>query len=570
MSVSTYQTISTDDVLAGRYHIEKRLGSGNMGEVYQALDLEQGRKVAIKRIHPHLVSDGDAIQRFQREARALSRLHHPGIVKFHDFYVEDGFYFIVINYLDGQTLEEKLEDAKRKRKVVPLEETRSIVLQLCDALAYAHRRGIVHRDLKPANVMISPQGHAVVMDFGIAKLLDGEQLTGDGLSPGTPGYMSPEMIRGRAIDGRADIYTVGIILYEMVTGRRPFQRNSRYDTMHSHLFDMAPDVRKFSPNVPHELAILITQALAKDPDARFQTAEELAEALRDVEIVSTGEQPWRNGSSQGTPPVPEPPAPPPFNFFPVEPPHAAAALPVPSSDLTEPLAATEPALPLLPKRTFATPRNVFSRPPTSLVGIGFVVLFICILATAGAIWATNQWPNGDENVAGEPTLVSTSTSPRLSGELLPLLSPEAGQSPLFAEGETESGTTPTLAPTPTASATRWVAAATPTPTSPGAPGSQESATATPSRTPTTLPTTQPATPTPTKTKNSVPSSPTSTAPPPTKTALPPTPQPTATPQTLPTSTPEIGATLIFTPGPTATATPWIEPNPTKKIKSGED
>lgn len=536
MRVSTYQTISTDEILAERYHIKKRLGSGNMGEVYQALDLEQGRMVAIKRIHPHLISDLDAIQRFQREAKALSRLNHPGIVRFHDFYVEDGAYFIIINYLDGQTLEEKLEAAKRKGKLLPLEETKTIVLQLCDALAYAHRRGIVHRDLKPANVMISPQGHAILMDFGIAKLLDGEQLTGDGLSPGTPGYMSPEMIRGRAIDGRADIYTVGIILYEMLTGQRPFQRSSRYDTMHSHLFDTAPDVRKFSPEVPHELAVLITQALAKEPEARFQTIDALGDALREVETTTGGEPLWHNRAAAA---IPEPPPLPPLAFV--------EAKNSPSPRYPPTVTATEPALPNPPEQASSPIIRPLTRPAFSLVGTGFGLLLLCLLATAWGIWGLNDASHEGGVVGDEPVL--TETSPLSAGETLPFLSPEPEDAEVHLQPiiQTKGGTTPTLAPTPTASTTRAIltAAASHTPTVLNTPN----ATAT---RPITL---SPAPPTATRTPR---------PPAPTQSPIP-TIQPTATAQPLPTATLKADST----PMPTPTPTPWIDVEPTKK-KDAED
>lgn len=541
MYVSTYQTISTDEILAERYHIKKRLGSGNMGEVYQALDLEQGRMVAIKRIHPHLISDRDAIQRFQREAKALSRLNHPGIVRFHDFHVEEGAYFIIINYLDGQTLEEKLEETKRKGKLLSLEETKTIVLQLCDALAYAHRRGIVHRDLKPANVMISPQGHAILMDFGIAKLLDGEQLTGDGLSPGTPGYMSPEMIRGRAIDGRADIYTIGIILYEMLTGQRPFQRSSRYDTMHSHLFDIAPDVRKFSPEVPHELAVLITQALAKEPEARFQTIDALGEALREVEITTGGEMLWHNGTAAATP---EPPA-----LWPISLPSRheqdQEARSVNHATPTDTSPLTEPAAPILPEHT-PTP-TVQARPPFSVVGMGIGLLLLCLLAAAWAVWDMTDG-NYEDGAMGDESVLTITSAP-LSGESLPLLLPESEETTLRPTTQAESVTTPTLAPTPTASTTRVIltAAASHTPTTPDAPNSPATATR--------RITLSPAPPTATRTP---------LPPAPSQTPIP-TIQPTATAQPLPTATRKTDST----PMPTPTPTPWIDIEPTKK-KDAED
>lgn len=494
MDIVEQRTIHTDTVLAGRYRIEKLLGSGSMGEVYQAMDLTTTRLVAIKRIHPYLITDEDAIQRFQREAKALSRLNHPGIVKFHDFYVADGFYFIVLNHLEGQTLEERLAYSRQKEKLIPLEETRTILLQICDALAYAHQQNIVHRDLKPANVMITPQGHAIIMDFGIAKLLDGEQLTGDGLSPGTPGYMSPEIIRGRTIDGRSDIYTLGIILYEMVTGQRPFRGNSRYDTMHSHLFEPIPDVYQLNPLTPPSLIHIIHTALAKEPTDRFQSVTEMGQALRELDLTP---QP----QVRREPIIPPPPIATPLDT----PPITAKPAPEPEPTIVSHSLATSPARPWRPSRLL-------------IALIVFPLFLLTVLAvTRGFNEATNPTPTISL------TEESAETTPQNLPQTLPGATIPVGQttSPIT---DTTPGVTPTLAPTVTPTSSRRSGGSTITTSTPSAPTATPRNGVTPTSTRSQTPA---ATTTPSRTNTP---SPTATIPP---TA---TPRPTLTPAPLPTVT----------------------------------
>ena len=516
MDIVEQLTIHTDTVLAGRYRIEKLLGSGSMGEVYQAIDLTTTRLVAIKRIHPYLITDEDAIQRFQREAKALSRLNHPGIVKFHDFYVADGFYFIVLNHLEGQTLEDRLAFTRQKERLIPLEETRTIFLQLCDALAYAHQQNIVHRDLKPANVMITPQGHAIVMDFGIAKLLDGDQLTGDGLSPGTPGYMSPEIIRGRTIDGRSDIYTLGIILYEMVTGQRPFRGNSRYDTMHSHLFESIPDVYQFNPLVPPGLIHIIYTALAKEPADRFQSVTEMGQALRELDLTP---QPQNRRQE------------------PIIPPPPTATLLDTSPTLDKPASEPEPIV--ISPRVAASPTRPW-RPSRLLIAL--IILPLCLLTILAVARGFNEATNPT------PTISLTGESVEATPQSLPQTildtTISAGQT-VSPDTDATPGATPTLAPTVTPTASRSSGGSTITTSTPSAPTATPRNGVTPTNTRSQTPA---ATTTPSRTNT----------PPPTAT-IPPTvtPHPTLTPAPLPTVT--------NTPRPEVDPKPSPTPKDDKKL-----
>jgi len=269
-------------VLNGRYRIEEPLGQGGMSAVYRATDPNLRRTVAIKLIHSHLASDPEFVRRFEEEAAAVARLRHPNIIQVFDFNHDGNTYYMVLEYLPGQTLLEKLERANQQGQLLSLAETRDIMIPLCEAVSYAHQQGMIHRDLKPANVMINPQGQPVLMDFGIAKIVGGESMTATGGVIGTVAYLSPEQIRGVRPDHRADLYALGIILYQMITGRLPFQGENTAATMMQHLNNPVPDARQFNRNTPPVLVNIIQKALAKDVSQRYQSAEEMVFALRQI------------------------------------------------------------------------------------------------------------------------------------------------------------------------------------------------------------------------------------------------------------------------------------------------
>jgi tRNA A-37 threonylcarbamoyl transferase component Bud32 len=273
-------------VVNGKFRVEALVGQGGMGRVYRARHLTLDRPVVLKMLHKAYSTDPQTVQRFQREARAASRLDHPNSIAVLDFgEAEDGTLFMAMEYLGGKPLSRVVAEE------FPLGEARiaRIGAQILSALAEAHRQGVVHRDLKPENVMVEPRrGEAdfvKVLDFGIAKITapgaSEPKLTQAGLVCGTPEYMSPEQARGAELDLRSDLYSMGVILYQMTTGELPFSSDTPVGFLTKHLSEVPVPARERNPQVPVSTALdaVITRALEKDPGARFQTAEEMRQAL---------------------------------------------------------------------------------------------------------------------------------------------------------------------------------------------------------------------------------------------------------------------------------------------------
>ena len=214
------------------------------------------------------------------EAAAVAQLRHPNIVQVFDFNHDADVYYMVMEYLPGESLQDRLKTLSAAEQRFPLTTTATIIGTVADAVAYAHERGTIHRDLKPANVMLMPQGQPVLTDFGVAKIIGGQRHTATGAVIGTPAYMSPEQVRGEHLDGRADIYSLGIMLYEMAAGRPPFEGDSAMTVMLKHINEPVPDIRKAVPDVPDGLVKIVEKALAKLPEQRFQSAAQLSAALR--------------------------------------------------------------------------------------------------------------------------------------------------------------------------------------------------------------------------------------------------------------------------------------------------
>jgi len=277
------QTSWIGQTLAGRYQIDAQLGQGGMSVVYKATDPNLRRNVAVKLIHSHLSSDAEFVRRFEQEAAAVAQLRHPNIIQVHDFDHDGDVYFMVLEYVPGETLYARLKAMNEAGHVLPIAETIRIMATVCDAVAYAHRRNMIHRDLKPANVMLNPVGEPILMDFGVAKMLGETHHTAEGDLIGTVSYMAPEQARGERPDERADIYSLGVMLFEMATGRRPFEANTAVTIMMKHLTEPVPDVRQINKAVPSALVNVIEKALAKSPADRYQSAADMATALRGIE-----------------------------------------------------------------------------------------------------------------------------------------------------------------------------------------------------------------------------------------------------------------------------------------------
>ncbi len=266
--------------IGGRYKIEALLGQGGMSTVYKATDPNLRRAVAVKIIHSHLSVDPEFVRRFEQEAAAVAQLRHPNIIQVYDFDHEGDVYYMVLEYVPGQTLQVKLKALNAAGQKLPPAETIQIMATISDAVAYAHQRGMIHRDLKPANVMLNPAGQPILMDFGVAKMLGGTHHTATGDVIGTVSYMAPEQARGEHPDERADIYALGVMLFEMTTGQRPFEADTAVSLMMKHLMEPVPDILQINSDAPKPLVTVIERALAKSPADRYQSAADMATALR--------------------------------------------------------------------------------------------------------------------------------------------------------------------------------------------------------------------------------------------------------------------------------------------------
>ncbi len=259
----------------GNCRIVEEVASGGMAVVYRAVQDPLGRTVAIKALKTAAATEEHVATRFEREARSLANLQHENIISIYDFHREQGALFIVMEYVAGIDLFDLLERCGR----LPFDVAAIVALQVARALDYIHFRGIVHRDIKPANVMVARQGGVKLMDFGIARDRSFEDLTEVGTGIGTPAYMSPEQILGDKLDARSDLFSLGIVLYQMVTGGKPFVEDEERSVMHKIRLERHARVRKLNPDVPRELERIIDRCLAKQPRDRWRSAQHLVMAL---------------------------------------------------------------------------------------------------------------------------------------------------------------------------------------------------------------------------------------------------------------------------------------------------
>ena len=258
----------------GTYDIHSELGRGGMATVYLAHEISLDRKVAIKVMSPAMLHGAGMVERFKREARTAAGLSHPNIIPIYAVHEIDGLLFCVIKLVEGTPL----DSVMRELGQLPVPMVHGILAQVGGALGYAHRHGVVHRDIKPGNILIDDEGWAVVTDFGIAKVTESEGLTSTGMAIGTPTYMSPEQATADGVTGASDQYSLGVVAYEMLTGRPPFTGTSMMALMYSHFHDDPPSIRLFRPDVPDQLCDAVMRMLRKDPAARWSSMEEAVAA----------------------------------------------------------------------------------------------------------------------------------------------------------------------------------------------------------------------------------------------------------------------------------------------------
>ncbi|MHB8624932.1 MAG: serine/threonine-protein kinase [Aggregatilineales bacterium] len=403
----------------GKYEIVERLGRGGMAEVYRGYQASLERFVAIKLLHPFLADDPEFKDRFEREARNVARLRHPNIVQVYDFEYDttNESYYMVMELIDGQTLKDRLGDLQARGEPLSVSEIIRIARGACAALAYAHARGMIHRDVKPANLMIDSDGRVVLTDFGIAKIVTGIQFTASGGMVGTPAYIAPEQGLGEQGDERSDLYSLGVILFQMCTGHLPYDAESPLAVILKHLNEPIPSVHKFNPNVPEALAAVVYKAMAKDPEERYASADELLKALDQVEAsVQSTDTPIAKLS----PVVPTPP--------PVPPPE-------------------------LPAESASAQAGPSAAGIGAIIVIGLIVLLGAAFGGSKLIGALNPTPTFTLTPTNTATRTPTST---------PTLTPTNTPSPTLTPSLTQTATythtpTPTLTATftntPTASAT---------------------------------------------------------------------------------------------------------------------
>ena len=261
--------------VVGSYKITEKIGEGGMGAVFKGIDLMLEREVAIKMLRPELASQPQVVERFRSEAVALAKLNHPNIATLFSFLRQGEHFFMVMEFVRGETLDSLM----RRSGAMPCDKAIALFCQALEGIDHAHRMGIIHRDIKPANMMLTETGTLKVMDFGIARVLGTSRMTKQGNIVGTIEYMSPEQVRGQETDARSDIYSLGILLYEMLTGRVPFSSDSEYDLMRMQIENAPQPPRTFSAQVPQSVEQAIMRSLAKRADARFQGAAEFRNAL---------------------------------------------------------------------------------------------------------------------------------------------------------------------------------------------------------------------------------------------------------------------------------------------------
>jgi serine/threonine-protein kinase len=263
------------EVIAGRYELLELIGKGGMSSVYKAHDRLLDRQIAVKVLHPHFTEDEEYVERFRREARSVAQLSHPNIVTVIDRGEDDGRQFIVFEYVEGENLKQLLE----RTGPMPVRDALLLALQMARALSFAHGRGLIHRDVKPQNVLLNADGQAKMTDFGIARSVDVQGVTITGTVLGTSEYIAPEQARGQQVDAQTDVYSLGVVLYELLVGGVPYEGETFVTVALKHVNEPTPSVLDRRPELPPRVALAVERAMAKSPDERFASMQELVDEL---------------------------------------------------------------------------------------------------------------------------------------------------------------------------------------------------------------------------------------------------------------------------------------------------
>src|SRR5829696_5276438 len=260
-------------VIAGRYELKELVGSGGMSSVFRAHDRLLERNVALKVLHEHYTEDAEYVQRFRHEARAVAQLSHPNIVTVIDRGEHEGRQFIVFEYVEGENLKQRLE----RTGPMAVRDALLLALQMARALSFAHGRGLIHRDVKPQNVLLNADGQAKMTDFGIARSVDVQGVTITGTVLGTSEYIAPEQARGQRVDAQTDVYSLGVVLYELLVGGVPYEGETFVTVALKHVNEPAPSVLERRPDCPARIGLAIERAMAKRPEDRFESMDELVQ-----------------------------------------------------------------------------------------------------------------------------------------------------------------------------------------------------------------------------------------------------------------------------------------------------
>lgn len=555
----------TDQTLSGRYRLDALLGEGGMARVFRATDLRLGRTVAVKVLHPHYAADEQFLRRFEQEARMAAGLTQAHIVSVYDVGQDGDLHYIVLEYIDGQTLKDLI------RASAPLAVPRvvEIATSICRALDFAHQHNLVHRDIKSQNILIAREGIVKVTDFGIAHELSTPSFTATGVVLGSVHYFSPEQARGQPATPRSDIYSVGIVLYEMLTGQLPFQAENSMAVAMQQIYDAPPSVRAINTAVPPAVDGVVLTALAKDPTLRYPSAGALAEALAAAQRgeVLPPPPPSSATAAMAATMIAPPPQ------VPTGPRATTQVRAAATAYMRQPTAnqAVPPATESAAARSRQNPNNGV----LSSVLVGMAIGIVLLIVIVGAALATNMFGTGSSAtptptphivvpVVSTATLTPTataSTTPRPTATPRPTRTPRPTAVPVVVRlpATPRPTVTPTLVPTasplPTLTATP-TATATQTPTPTATATRTPVPTASPKPTATPLPT-HTATPVPTQTATLAPTATITPVPTVTTTPVPPTDTPTVgtTPvlQQTPTPSPVVQAAVAMTLSPSAGA-----------------